>query len=124
MPSPLSDSIKLLIQKLTLKCADVHHATKTLPLHKVWTERIITEFFAIGDSERELGLPISPFMDRHKANVAKAQIGFIEFIVRPMFDILERFLAVSENVMPSNKEMRENLEYWKLDEQEHNEQHQ
>src|SRR5690606_29513855 len=44
------------------------------PLHLAWTERVIEEFYRQGDQERALGLTISPFMDRDKANVAAAQV--------------------------------------------------
>jgi hypothetical protein len=36
------------------------------------------EMFRQGDRERELGLPISPLMDRTKAGVTKSQPGFFQ----------------------------------------------
>ncbi len=61
--------------KMALKCADVGHAAKTIEVHKLWTHRIVEEFYEQGDMERTRNLAISPFMDRKTANVANAQIG-------------------------------------------------
>ena len=36
------------------------------------------EFFRQGDTEASRGLPISPFMDREKTDIAKCQVGFIK----------------------------------------------
>jgi 3'5'-cyclic nucleotide phosphodiesterase len=50
-----------------------------------WAERVLEEFFAQGDTERRRGMPQSPMMDRHATSPAMSQIGFMEFIVAPMF---------------------------------------
>ena len=46
------------------------------------------EFFQQGDREMELGLSVSPFMDRSKvplaATIVNCQIGFINVLVRPL----------------------------------------
>ena len=42
--------------------------------------------------ERLKGLPRSPFMDRGQVVVAQMQIGFINSIAFPMFNILSQFL--------------------------------
>lgn len=72
-----TDAGKLMILKMALKCSDIAHSAKTLELHTRWSWRIIEEFFRQGDQERALGLTVSPFMDRHMPNVAKAQGGFM-----------------------------------------------
>ncbi|KAK3769395.1 hypothetical protein RRG08_029023, partial [Elysia crispata] len=50
-----------------------------------------------GDREQELGLPFSPLCDRKNTLVAESQIGFIDFIVEPSFqvmgDMLERVMS-------------------------------
>jgi len=91
---------RLLMMKMSLKCADVGHTAKSLPLHLKWTERVIEEFYRQGDEERRLGLPISPFMDRQKANVPAAQIGFIEFLVIPMYEEWMRCLHMPPAILP------------------------
>lgn len=90
LPSPRHTQNLL---KLALKCADVGHTAKNTPLHLVWTERVCEEFYKQGDQERKRGMSLSPFMDRRKPAVPKAQIGFIAMLCIPMYDSL---LAVLE----------------------------
>ena len=55
------------------------------------------EFFNQGDKEAEMGLPVSPFMDRHKtplsATIVNCQIGFINVLVRPLLAEWSGFLG-------------------------------
>lgn len=69
-----------------IHCADLSNPMKPLNLYRQWTDRIMQEFFEQGDIERELGLDISPMCDRHTATVAKSQVGFIDFIVHPLWE--------------------------------------
>merc|ERR1711937_1097971 len=47
--------------------------------------KVIDEFFAQGDEERRLGIPLQFLNDRHKLNKPNSQIGFIEFMIAPFF---------------------------------------
>lgn len=38
------------------------------------------------DKEKEEGLPVAAFMDRDKVTKPTAQIGFIKFVLLPMFE--------------------------------------
>lgn len=42
---------------------------------------MLGEFWMQGDREKELGLPVTMLCDRRTTNVAKSQIGFIDFMV-------------------------------------------
>ena len=55
-----------------------------------------------------MGLSISYLCDRYTTNKAKSQIGFIDFIVEPTFDIIKQFLP---NIDVSNIEL--NKSKWK-----------
>lgn len=89
---------------LLLHCADISHPGKKWDLHEQWTNKLVSEFFAQGDKEKELGLPFSPLCDRNNTPVAQSQIGFINFIVEPSFvvmgdmmeKIVEQILASAE----------------------------
>lgn len=39
-----------------------------------------------------MGVTVSQFMDRCTTNIAKSQIGFISFIIKPSFEIMSSFL--------------------------------
>lgn len=42
------------------------------------------------DREKMEGLPVAPFMDRDKVTKPTAQIGFIKFVLIPMFETVSR----------------------------------
>ncbi|XP_026882869.1 cAMP-specific 3',5'-cyclic phosphodiesterase 4B isoform X3 [Electrophorus electricus] len=67
-------------------CADLSNPTKSLELYRQWTDRIMEEFFHQGDRERERGMEISPMCDKHTASVEKSQVGFIDYIVHPLWE--------------------------------------
>lgn len=92
----------LLCLKVGLHCADVANPTKPLHLYKNWVDRLVTEWYKQGDDERRLGLTVSPLMDRDKPNVARSQVGFIDFFIRPLF---ETWVII----VPESKELMENL---------------
>jgi hypothetical protein len=77
--------------KMVVKCADVGNPAKRLNISQQWSHRVQEEFFLQGDEEKRLGLPISPFMDRDKPNLSKSQIGFIDYIAKPLFECLVTF---------------------------------
>uniref|UniRef100_A0A4W4GBC3 Phosphodiesterase n=1 Tax=Electrophorus electricus TaxID=8005 RepID=A0A4W4GBC3_ELEEL len=69
-----------------MHCADLSNPTKPLELYRQWTQRIMEEFFRQGDKERERGMEISAMCDRHTASVEKSQVGFIDYIVHPLWE--------------------------------------
>ena len=52
-----------------VKFADLNHAAKPTALHRDWSMRITNEFWALGDKEKKLGVPISPLCDRIKLSL-------------------------------------------------------
>uniref|UniRef100_A0ABD2WCI9 Phosphodiesterase n=1 Tax=Trichogramma kaykai TaxID=54128 RepID=A0ABD2WCI9_9HYME len=67
-------------------CADLSNPTKPLPLYRRWVDLLMEEFFQQGDKERELNMDISPMCDRHNATIEKSQVGFIDYIVHPLWE--------------------------------------
>ncbi|GAB0089133.1 cAMP-specific 3',5'-cyclic phosphodiesterase, isoform I [Sergentomyia squamirostris] len=67
-------------------CADLSNPTKPLPLYKRWVALLMEEFFLQGDKERANGMDISPMCDRHNATIEKSQVGFIDYIVHPLWE--------------------------------------
>jgi len=97
----------------TLKASDVAGSSKPFELHAQWTMRIMGEFFIQGDAERELGLPCSPFCDRHGTNVSESQTGFFDFIVTPLYNTLSKYLCSSRVGLEVLPEIGRNREFWK-----------
>ncbi|KAI3651931.1 hypothetical protein MP228_003234 [Amoeboaphelidium protococcarum] len=65
-PSSLYACKKLLLCSI-LHCADISNPCRQFPLAKQWSDMVQTEFYAQGDLEQYLGLPISPNMNRPNA---------------------------------------------------------
>ncbi|XP_051827465.1 cAMP-specific 3',5'-cyclic phosphodiesterase 4A isoform X1 [Antechinus flavipes] len=85
-------------------CADLSNPTKPLALYRQWTDRIMEEFFHQGDKERERGMEISPMCDKHTASVEKSQVGFIDYIVHPLWE------TWADLVHPDAQEILDTLE--------------
>lgn len=88
--------------KMLMHAADVSNSTRKWPTYFEWAERVLKEFFAQGDEERELGLTISPLCDRNTVSFAKSQIGFIDLFIMPIFGFLseidQKFQKCKKNV--------------------------
>jgi hypothetical protein len=67
---------------------DVSNPAKAIHVYDNWVNRVFVEFFNQGDEERKASLAISPLCDRTTVDVSKSQIGFINFVVLPTFEIL------------------------------------
>ncbi len=87
-----------------IHCADLAGLTKPLAVYHKWCARINEEFFCQGDKERELGMDISPMCDRNNATIEKSQIGFIDYIVHPLWE------TWADLVQPDASEILEALE--------------
>ncbi|KAI8853281.1 hypothetical protein BC829DRAFT_360090 [Chytridium lagenaria] len=86
-----SQENRMIVMEIAMKCADLNNPSKTPDLAGRWCENIMEEFYRQGDCERDIGLPVSQFMDRNNTNVAKCQIGFIDILVAPLFDAWTNF---------------------------------
>lgn len=90
---PSLDRSKVLC--LMLHCADISHPAKPWEVHKEWTLRLINEFFRQGDMEKELGRQCSPLCDRNTTLIPESQIGFIDIIVSPSFELFSDIVEVT-----------------------------
>lgn len=62
-PITSSNDVILLLQMI-IKCADLSNVVKPFFLSKRWAALLLLEWFRQGEIEKQLGLPISKFMDR------------------------------------------------------------
>lgn len=84
-----------------LHMADISGQAKAKKLSTQWTQRCMDEFFAQGDLETSLGMPISANCDRQTVNVAESQVGFIRFVVEPAYEVLGEYSSfVKQDVVP------------------------
>ncbi|CAE7381772.1 Pde9a [Symbiodinium pilosum] len=76
---------KMLVMESLLHSADVSNPAREWPVSRMWAEKCLEEFFAQGDQERSRGIPVQFLNDRQKLNRPTSQIGFIEFMIAPLF---------------------------------------
>mmetsp|Transcript_43419 Transcript_43419/g.107326 ORF Transcript_43419/g.107326 Transcript_43419/m.107326 type:complete len:1401 (-) Transcript_43419:84-4286(-) len=88
--------------------ADISNSCRQTAVAITWSERVTREFYAQGDREKELGMPVTRFFDRHSRQLAKSQLGFFDFIVKPLFEPLSKLLHV-EHLLA---QLEINREHW------------
>jgi len=71
-----------------LHTADVGNPMKPWDIAQKLAYLCMDEFFAQGDMEKELGIPVQMLNDRDKVNRANSQIGFIEFMIFPLCEAM------------------------------------
>jgi len=90
--------------------SDVSNPSKDLSVYSIWTKLVIQQFFNQGDLEKAENLPISYLCDRTTTDVGKSQVGFINFIVMPLFQTMSFYLP---SIIIFEENVKKNLEYFK-----------
>eukprot|EP01064_Diplonema_japonicum_P002041 TRINITY_DN11324_c0_g3_i1.p1 TRINITY_DN11324_c0_g3~~TRINITY_DN11324_c0_g3_i1.p1 ORF type:complete len:1250 (+),score=384.87 TRINITY_DN11324_c0_g3_i1:87-3836(+) len=98
---------------MCVKMADISNCGRPQKLYHGWCNVIVDEFFQQGDRERLQGMPVSPFMDRYTTVMAKGQIGFMNYIVMPLFECMGEFL---EPMSKASMIAEENKGFWQENE--------
>jgi len=108
--TPAGEDDSRLLLKMAMKCADLGHVATEWDSHVLWVERLEAEFFAQGDQEKAMGMPVSFLMDRSKGGPSSDQVGFFDFCVVPLLGSFAR-------AAPGSREMLEaasaNRNQWK-----------
>lgn len=95
---------------MIIKCGDISNVCRPFDLAKKWAGILLSEYFRQGDIERERGLPTSPFMDRQHVVMAQMQLGFINSIAYPMFDLVATF---APDLRPNTADvLKANADQW------------
>nr|XP_046148764.1 high affinity cAMP-specific 3',5'-cyclic phosphodiesterase 7A-like isoform X1 [Oncorhynchus gorbuscha] len=79
------------ILQMALKCADICNPCRPWELSKQWSEKVTEEFFHQGDIEKKHRLEVSPLCDSQSNSMANIQIGFMTYVVEPLFAEWGRF---------------------------------
>ena len=77
---------KIQVLQNMVHCSDLSNPTKPIEIYRKSVDRLMEEFFQQGDKERERGMDISPMCDRHNSTIEKSQVGFIDYIVHPLWE--------------------------------------
>lgn len=95
-----------LILGYALHSCDISGNTKDIKISLKWKDLIFEEFFAQGDIEKKAGSSVTILCDRETTKINHSQIGFINYIVKPTFDLL---LNIFPEVYPLMNNLKINL---------------
>jgi len=100
----------MLYLELFLHFSDVSNPLRPFGVCQAWAWRVLDEFFAQGDEEKRLGIPVGMLNDRDKVNKPGSQHGFINFLVAPLvFGTVKIFPTLH----PLATQMASNLQEWR-----------
>uniref|UniRef100_A0AC35U6D6 Phosphodiesterase n=1 Tax=Rhabditophanes sp. KR3021 TaxID=114890 RepID=A0AC35U6D6_9BILA len=102
--SPEKYNERVILLQSMIHLADLSNPTKPIELYRCWNQRILEEYWRQGDKEKDLGLEVSPMCDRGTVTIEKSQIGFIDYIVHPLFE------TWAELVQPDAQDILDQLE--------------
>uniref|UniRef100_A0A8I5ZRE7 Phosphodiesterase 9A n=1 Tax=Rattus norvegicus TaxID=10116 RepID=A0A8I5ZRE7_RAT len=88
-----------LLKMILIKCCDISNEVRPMEVAEPWVDCLLEEYFMQSDREKSEGLPVAPFMDRDKVTKATAQIGFIKFVLIPMFETVTKLFPIVEETM-------------------------
>ena len=79
----LDGANKIKLMNAMVHAVDIGNPSRKFDIAESWAKAIIKEFFHQGDLERNQNIEITMLCDRSTVNLAGAQIGFINFVVKP-----------------------------------------
>uniref|UniRef100_A0A6Q2YSV1 Phosphodiesterase n=1 Tax=Esox lucius TaxID=8010 RepID=A0A6Q2YSV1_ESOLU len=103
------------LKTMLIKCCDVSNEVRPMEvadpyrIHGFRQDRLL--WLMSSDREKAEGLPVAPFMDREKVTKPTAQIGFIKFVLIPMFEtVMKLFPQIEEVMVQPLRESRDRYE--------------
>ncbi|XP_071957474.1 high affinity cGMP-specific 3',5'-cyclic phosphodiesterase 9A-like [Antedon mediterranea] len=87
------------LKMVLIKCCDISNEVRPMEVSEPWVDCLLTEYFIQSDREKMEGLPVLPFMDRDKVTKSSTQIGFIKYILIPMFQSVAKLFPQIEETM-------------------------
>ncbi|XP_040580482.1 high affinity cGMP-specific 3',5'-cyclic phosphodiesterase 9A isoform X4 [Lepeophtheirus salmonis] len=97
------------LKMILIKACDVSNECRMTNVADPWVDCLLEEYFHQSDIEKKESLPIAPFMDRDRVTKATAQIGFIRFVLLPLFESINRLFPEMEELALVN--LRNSLVY-------------
>jgi len=101
--------VRKLLVKLVIHIADISNSLKPFRICRIWANQVMEEFFAQGDREKRLGVPVQALNDRGKVSRPFSQIGFIEFLLTPLMLPVVKVIPPME---PLLQQMIQNAQSW------------
>ncbi|KAK4304511.1 hypothetical protein Pmani_023540 [Petrolisthes manimaculis] len=107
------------LKMILIKACDISNEVRPNTVAEPWVDCLLEEYFNQAETEKQEGLPVAPFMDREKVTKSSAQIGFIKFVLIPLFEsICQLFPQAEERLVAPLRQAREHYEELKEKEEE------
>lgn len=98
------------IMEILLHAADISNPAKTFRIYGCWVDRIMEEFYALGDLEKANNVALTDIFKRGNSR-AKVQHGFLKYFVQPLFvSINGNIDGINVNKMLQN--IQHNMDHW------------
>lgn len=98
------------LKMILIKACDISNECRPLLVSEGWVDCLMEEYFHQSDMERRDNLPVAPFMDRDRVTKATAQIGFIRYVLLPLFEALNKLFPELEEIALLN--LRQSLVHY------------
>lgn len=82
--------------QIIMKSSDISNQARGVDTAWQWNLGVYKEFYAEGDVDRAKGRKVNPLHDRENNVIAKSTVGFIKFLVKPLFELLHRAVDTLE----------------------------
>ena len=104
---------KQLILDLLLHSADIGGQALPLELANKWSYAVLEEFQLVHEAEKDAGIELTPFIIglEQPLRAANCQLGFINFIVKPLWSNLLNLVPTHNAALIKN--LDENISFWK-----------
>ena len=95
---------------MLMKAADVSNEVRPFDVSMSWITCLSDEFSDQFDLETAIGIPNTPFMNMKQISKASSQIGFIKFVLLPLFEALTLLFPVAKDTLLG--QIHQALAYW------------
>eukprot|EP00892_Ulva_mutabilis_P001710 jgi/Ulvmu1/1153/UM107_0027.1 len=106
----LESEFRTAAMSLLIHAADINSAGRPPEVAGMWANAIYKEFFRQGDLEVRQQLAQTPFFQRDKVVVWRAQIAFAEKVVMPVFKAIDSLAPVISHMILS--QIEHNVQLW------------
>jgi len=105
-----NERIDLLV--LLLKTADICNISRPTVVVERWAHHLIDEWSQQSDLEKTKKVPLTVWMDRRNIDLCKVQVGFIDGVGRPLFQLLAEYFPEEPELQMLVSSIDKNREFW------------
>merc|ERR1712048_914879 len=96
-------------RNISMKTADLSNPCRPTYLSRKWATLLCEEYHKQGDTEKSMGMEITPMMDRNNFDLEKMQIGFIDIVVLPLYYAWAQIAPKANECLD---QLKKNKDFW------------